>query len=136
MVYASSGLVTELLVSILISLSASLPDVEFHYAVVATWFTIVVTVSCPSSTSLCFKVESSVSLLSVVPPSFWAVSFLGLPRFFVTPCSKPLADKSLVGCDRFPSLLFFGSSSNIRVLGWFWDLQLCPSLVLALSPGW
>ena len=84
-----------------------------------------VTVSCPSSTSLCFYVESSVSLLSVVPPSFWAVFPL------VTPCSKPLADKSLVGCDRSPSFLLFGSWSNIRVLGWFWDLQLCHSSVFS-----
>ena len=43
-----------------------------------------VTASCPSSASLCFCVESSVSLLSVVSLSFWAVSFLGLPRPFAS----------------------------------------------------
>ena len=131
--YASSGWGDALLVLLTISLSASLPFAECHHVISATWFTIVETASCPSSSALCIWVDSSVSILAVVPRSFWAVSFLGLPR---PPCITLLQNASRYdrGCrclgNWSPSFLFFGSWSHDRVLGWFWDLQLCrcPSL--------
>ena len=67
----------------------------------------------------CFWVDSSVYILVVVPPSFWVLSFLGLPRPLVAPCFKPLADKSVVGAVLVTGLpLFFFSGPGPMIVSW------------------